>query len=121
MRNLRRIPPSLLRVFRNPAIFCAACCRSSMGITDKYRRGGRGMGSHPQKNAPRLRPAAETDAAWIIGYDAFFRLFWVRSTLIGLPARSCLIGPLSMRGARIGMGGKMPLQHARQTNRWILS
>jgi hypothetical protein len=38
MRYLRRIPPSLFRVERNPAIFCAACCRSSIGITNKYRR-----------------------------------------------------------------------------------
>ena len=55
MRYLRRRPPSLFRVVRNPAIFCAACCRSSIGITNKYRRAGGDGGTGEKKS--RIEPA----------------------------------------------------------------
>src|SRR5271157_708184 len=65
IRYLRRRPPSLFRVARNPAIFWAACCRSSMGITKQYRRAGRRMGEDCEKHFCVLALARDSGTGYV--------------------------------------------------------
>src|ERR1700729_2154670 len=62
MRYFRRNPPSLFRVFKNPAIFWAAACKSSIGMTNQYRRGGPESGARTVQSCSRTSKPISSQA-----------------------------------------------------------